>query len=314
MLSRRLRAALGSVVALGLSLTSARTARADVRVERSDDAASCPDTASFADRVRDGAANEPVIASTRITVRFERTSGGYRSWVSTAGGKNRSLADDAPSCDGLAEATALAVKLALELEANPPAAPAVAPAKMADAGPVTPFVPRGAGPFAEVSASGAAVFGLASPVAYGARAGAALVFGQGHASVGITGFVLPSQTRAIGDGAVDLSALGGGLEGCGRLPIGASLLLALCARLEAVSLDGTARGFARAEDHARFEYAATVLGRARARIAARLALFVEGGAMVPFARERFSIDTVGVVYDPPVVAAATGIGIVVDFE
>ena len=36
--------------------------------------------------------------------------------------------------------------------------------------------------------------------------------------------------------------------------------------------------------------------------------------MVPFVRERFSIDTVAVVYDPPVLAAATGIGVLVDFE
>ena len=307
-----------------MTFGASRTARADVRVERSDDAASCPDTAAFADRLRDAAAKEPAVATSRISVRFEHTAHGYRSWIRTADGKQRSLADDAPNCDGVAEATVLAVRLALELEAPAVEAPAAeAPAvaaplpspATADAGPAPSVsAPRRAAPFAEIAASGVVVFGLASPVASGARAGAALVLAHGHVSLGLTGIVLPSQTRNIGPGTVDLSVLGGGIEGCGRLPIGAALLLALCGRAEAMSLDGSSHGFDRVETHARPLLAGTLLGRARARIAEPVALFVEAGALVPLARERFSIDTVGVVYDPPAVAAATGIGVVVDFE
>jgi hypothetical protein len=111
-----------------------------------------------------------------------------------------------------------------------------------------------------------------------------------------------------------VSIAGGGIEGCGRLPIGRSLLLALCGRTEAMRLEGTARGFPRVEQHARPLFAGTLLGRARARIAGPVALFAEAGAVVPFVRDRFAIDTVGLVYDPPVVAATTGIGIVMDFE
>jgi hypothetical protein len=308
------RDALGSLIALGLTLGASRTARADVRVERAADAASCPDTASFADRMRDGAGNETTAATSQITVRFERTTSGFRSWVSTANGKQRSLGDDAPNCDGLAEATVLAVRLALELDAPPAAAPAgVRAPEIAEGQPAVSAARRPA-PFAEISASGVVIFGLASPLASGMRAGAALVIGQGSWSLGVTGLVLPSQTRTVGQGNVDVSVLGGGMEGCGRLPIGSSLLLALCARAEALTVDGNAHGFARAEDHARPVFTGTLLGRARAGIVGPVALFVEGGAVVPFARERFSIDTVGVVYDPPAVAAATGIGILVDFQ
>lgn len=295
-----------------MTLGASRTARADLRVERSDGADSCPDTASFANRMRDAGAAEPAIATREITVRFEHAANGYRSSVSTADGKHRSLADDAPNCDGLADATVLAVKLALDLEAAP-AITAAPPPEVADPGP-TASVLRRAAPFAEISASGVVAFGLASPVAAGVRAGAGLVLGQGRWSIGITGLVLPSQTRNVGEGTVGVSVLGGGIEGCGRLPIGRSLLLALCGRAEAMSLDGNAHGFARAENHARPLFAGTLLGRARARVAGPVALFIEAGAVVPFARERFAIDTVGVVYDPPVVAAATGIGILVDFE
>ena len=312
MLSRGLRLALGWGVALVMTLGASRAARADLHVERTEGADSCPDAVSFAHRVRDAGAEEPAMATRDIRVRFEHAANGYRSWVSTADGKHRSLADDAPNCDGLAEATVLAVKLALEVEPAPAIAPAP-PTEVADVAPAA-SVPRRAVPFAEVSASGVVAFGLASPVAFGVRAGAGLVLGQGRGSIGITGLVLPSQTRNVGEGTVDVSVLGGGVEGCGRLPTGRSVLLALCGRAEAMSLDGTAHGFARAENHTRPVFAGTLLGSARARVAGPLALFVEAGAVVPFARERFSIDTVGVVYDPPVVGAATGIGVLVDFE
>jgi len=56
------------------------------------------------------------------------------------------------------------------------------------------------------------------------------------------------------------------------------------------------------------------LGRARAKVAGPIALFAEAGVVLPIVRERFSIDTVGVVYEAPVLGATTGIGAVVDFE
>jgi hypothetical protein len=79
-------------------------------------------------------------------------------------------------------------------------------------------------------------------------------------------------------------------------------------------LAGRAQGFARTDAHARPLFAGTLLGRARATVAGPLVLFVEGGAMLPFARERFSIDGVGVVYEPPVVAAVTGLGVLVSLD
>ena len=79
-------------------------------------------------------------------------------------------------------------------------------------------------------------------------------------------------------------------------------------------MQGTAHGFPRTESQGRPLFAGSLLGRARTPIAGPLALFVEAGAVVPFVRERFAIDTVGVVYDPPIVAAATGIGLTMDFE
>src|SRR4051794_17652871 len=93
-------------------------ARAEVRVERGDGADSCPDGDTFASRIHDGSAPR-ADASRDVTVRFERTPMGYRSSVFTADGMRRTLVDDAANCDGLTEATLLAVKLALDVSDVP---------------------------------------------------------------------------------------------------------------------------------------------------------------------------------------------------
>jgi hypothetical protein len=309
-LDRRLRV----VLALGITLGAARTARAELRVERGEGADTCPDAASFAERMREGGA-ESQSRGSDLTVRFERTASGFRSWIRRADGKRRTLTDDAPSCDGLAEATLLAATLTLELEtAAPPPSPAPAPEPpaIADSAPIVPRAHRA--PRAEISAGSVVAFGLTSPVAPGVRTGAAFVLGQGRWSLGISGVVLPAQTRTVQEGSVDVSMLGGGLEGCSRLPVGSSFLLAFCGRVEAARLEGTSHGYTRSKEEQRPLFSGTGLGRARVRLAGPIAAFVEAGAVIPFVRERFSIDTVGVVYDPPAVALATGIGILVDFE
>lgn len=288
-----------------------------MHVERAEGADACPDAAAFAKRMRE-AGDLPDLGTRSIEVRFERSDAGLRSSVRMPDGSRRSFTDDGPSCDGLADATALAVRLALDLAPAP--APASAPRVAAASAPEADDAPEPPPPrarrasSAEVSASGALVFGLASPTAAGVRAGGAFVFGDERWSLGITGLALPPRTQAVGDGTVRVSVLGGGLEGCRRAPLGRSVMLAVCGRVEAMRLAGRAEGFARSEERARPLFAGTLLGRARARVAGPLAVFVEAGAVVPFVRERFAIDQVGVVYDPPVVAGATGIGALVDFE
>ena len=306
-----------AIVALVAMVVVPRPARAEVRVERSDGADSCPDSVSFATRMRDGAA-APEPRARSVTVRFERTARGYRSSVLTSDGMQRSLTDEASSCDGLAEATLLAVKLALDLsEADAPAlapAPAIVPAAEPLRAAPVPAAARRSTLGLEILAGGILAFGIGSPVAPGVRGGAALTLGEGRWSIGLTGLVLPAQTHDVGEGTVDVSVAGGGMEGCGRARVAHSLLLALCGRAEVMSIAGSAHGFARAEEHARPLFAGTLLGRARARIAGPIAAFVEAGAVLPIVRERFEIDRVGVVYDPPLVSGTAGIGVLVDFE
>lgn len=311
------RAAVAATTVVVATFVPARLARADVHVERSASAGSCPDPEEFVRLM--GAGGTDDVESSDITVRFERTTEGFRSSVRVSGGPPRSLVDDAPSCDGLAEATALAVKLALDLEAaRPPAvvrppdtAPPPAPADGAPA-PAVRARPRTLG---ELSLSGVVALGLASPVATGVRAGAAVVLDrQAHWTLGLGGMVLPAQSTDIAEGTVDVSVQGGGLEGCGRAPIGRSVLLALCARAEGLRIAGASRGFERTDRQARASLTGTLLGRARATVAGPVAVFAELGVTVPFVRQRFAIDTLGLVYDPPPAAGATGIGVAIDFE
>ncbi|MBX3209992.1 MAG: hypothetical protein KF764_33490 [Labilithrix sp.] len=318
---REHRAILGALVVFAATLGSSGIAHAEVKVERSEGADSCPDAASFAEQVRDGGGEPASDTAADISVRFERTKQGYRSSVRVADGAYRAIVEDAPTCDGVAEAAALAVKLALDMEAARPVAPAPTPS-VVDA-PVAPrresvptaHVDEARAPLGELSATGVVAFGIASPVAPGVRAGAAIALDRrGHWSLGLTGLLLPAQSRTLGEGTVDLSVQGGGLEGCGRSRVGRSVLLALCTRFEAMRLQAEARGFPRSEAHARPLFGGTLLGRARAKVAGPVAVFVEVGALVPLVRQRFSIDTVGLVYDPPVLAATTGIGLAVDFE
>lgn len=319
MLRRALRLALASFVAVVASLAGARVAHADVHVERSAEAEACPDAASFESRIRESG-EEGATGSSSIEVRFERTMRGYRSLVRTADGKERTIAEDAATCDGLAEATVLAVKLALDLDGarspDPPRSAASGPTASADDGALPPAssASRRAAPAAEVSASGVVAFGLASRAAAGVRAGGAVVLGGGRWSLGITGLALPSQTHRVGDGTVDVTVLGGGIEGCGRVRGRGRLQLALCARAEALRLAGSADGFPRAESRVRPLFTSSLLGRARVPVAGPVAVVAEAGAVLPIVRERFAIDTLGVVYEPPVVGATTGIGAVVDFE
>lgn len=311
-----------AVIALGVAVVLAPLpARADVRVERGEDAGTCPDGAAFVARMTEGEGRAS------ITVRFERTPAGYRSAIVTADGKQRSLADEGPTCDGLAEATLLAVRLALDAAPTTPATPVTpvttsavvvsAPQTVASPESPAPSVePRATGaPFGgELLASGLLAVGVGSSLAPGLRGGAAVTLGKGRWSVGITGALLPSKTHDVGAGQVDVSVVGGGVEGCGRARVNRSLLVALCGRFEAFRLSGSAHGFASSEEHARPLFAGTALGRGQVSIAGPLAVYAELAAIVPVVRERFAIDRVGLVYDPPLVGGSGGIGALVSFE
>jgi hypothetical protein len=308
------------------SSIGARSARAaEVHVERAEGAGTCPDAAAIEARVQDGAIGRD--ARTRaVTVTFERTTRGYRSTIRTPDGLQRSLADDATTCDGLAEATVLAVRLALEVPEPVPRGPVTTSANATppSLAPSTPGrdrapdeAPRTASKRAvgvEVLAAGAVAFGIGSPLAPGLRGGASLTFAAGRWSAGLTGLVLPSQTRQVGLGEVDVLVAGGGVEACHRLRVARPVLVALCGRAEALMLSGTARGFATVEEHARPVFLGTLLARGQARLGGPVAAFAEGGVVAPVIRERFEIQGVGLVYDPPPVGATAAFGALVDFE
>jgi hypothetical protein len=307
-------AVLVALVALAV-VTPTRNASAEVRVTRADDAAECPDAAAFDKRLRDDV-NVDRNART-ILVHFERGPNGYRASVRTAEGMQRSLHD--PSCDALAEAALLTVKLALEAPA-PSVLPEQPDAPSVDARdarePVLPR-PRTTARGGEVRVAAVLAVGVGSPSAPGFRAGVATTFAPSarwSASAGITGLVLATQTRSLGTGEVDISVAGGGVEGCVRHRISFLLRGAACARGELLRLGGSARGFAHSESDARALWLGTLAARGETRIRGPLGVYIEAAALVPVVRERFEITRVGLVTDPPPVGATLSFGVVVDFE
>jgi hypothetical protein len=277
-------------------------AEADVRVERAPGAEECPTPSAFAERLRASSATRDV------SVRFTKTHAGFASTVRTAEGATRSIED--PTCDALANATLVVVRLALDVPAPPasedpppPPPPTVVPQER----PVAPG--RSAG--IEILAGAATTIGIGSPLAPGARVTGSLYFG--HWGVGVTGLVLATQTRSLERGEVDVGVLGGGIEGCGRIGEG-SLRGALCSRFELLRLAGAARGFARNEEQARPLGTFGLLVRGQARIAPPVGLFAEAGVTVPSSRERFEIEGAGLVYDAPILAAAGAFGAYANFE
>lgn len=303
---------------------AASTADATVSVTRREGAESCPDERAFARRMSSDAGERTGIDTRDVHVEFERTSTGYRSTVRLASGAQRSLSDDASSCDGIADATALAIKLALDLEAGTGAAnapthvaanaPASSPSVASEAPPIAPDDSVLRVPHAEMTVSGVVVAGLATPIATGVRAGATLLFHRTRWSLGLTGLALPAQSVDVGEGTVDISVFGGGLEGCGRTPVYRTLSAALCARVEALRMHGRARGYPRSDEDARPLFTTAIAARGHGRIAGPFSIFLEVAAIAPIFRERFAIDTVGPVYDPPIVGGSAGIGAAIDFE
>ena len=113
--------------------------------------------------------------------------------------------------------------------------------------------------------------------------------------------------------AVLWNLVGGGLEGCRRL-LASPFAASACARIEVARLSASSRGFAESGRDARPLLTATVVLRAQRRIVGPASLFVEGGPTVPFVRERFAVDGVGVAYDPSPIAGSAALGAAVDFE
>jgi hypothetical protein len=300
------------VVLVGVAVALAPlSASADVRVERGEGAGACPDGAALSARMTEGEGRAS------ITVRFERTPGGYRSAIVTADGKQRTLADEGSTCDGLAEATLLAVRLALDAAPAASATPATPTAVIAPAPQTAPSAELPA-PSVEARATrssiGSELLAGGLPLAPGIRGGAAVTLFTGHWSIGVTGAFLPAKTHDVGTGQVDVSVVGGGIEGCGRGRVSRALLVALCGRFEAFRLGGSAHGFASSAEHARPLLVSTALGRGQVSVAGPLAIYAELGAIVPVVRERFAIDGVGLVYDPPIVGGSAGIGALAVFE
>jgi len=318
---------------LGVLVLAARPASAaDIRVERADGAEACPDPNAFQARIREIWSR----SSRDLSIRFGPTRKGFAATVRTSDGMMRSLEDD--SCDALADATLVVVRLAAEEPASGEReAPVVPPPTSSSAG-LEPAPERDEARAAdarsrawlggELLLGAAAAIGLQGGLGGGARASGALVFGGGRFSLGLTGLWLapvassPGSSSAgspagssAGSGKIEVGILGGGLEACARAAVAARMVsFAVCPRGEVFRLSGEASGFARNESRGRALIAASLVLRGKVRIAGPAGVFVEAAATFPLTNERFAVDGLGIVYDPPVLAGIGAAGLALEFE
>ena len=267
-------------------------------------------------------------AGEKVFVAFDRDGDERRASIATASGQMRTLRDVAADCDGLAEAVVLALVLHADgEEKEEKAEPEHA---------ITPTTPKPevratlptavdrvdrldgkpslkASPFLRMAAGATSEIAAIRDVAFGAQIAAHLGPKGGFWSVGAIGVWLPQTSIDVGAGVANVSYVGAGVEACLRRSLGV-LQGEACARGEGGSLIGHANGFAANESHARPLFAAGLTARGLIAIGGPLSLYLEGSLRVPIHRERFAIEGIGTVYDPPAIGAGAGGGAAVSFQ
>jgi hypothetical protein len=270
-------------------------------VARADDARDCPDADALVARTAAAGARTAYVSAARdaeVLVSFERG----RARIVAPGGRARMLEDRAASCDGLAEAVVLALLLSGDDEAKPE--PIGADPQRDEKQP-----PRRAGIGVRVGAGGELAIATIRGAAGGAQIAGHVGPNDGFWSIGVIGAWLPSSEIALATGSAEISYFGGGIEGCGHRSLTRSFDAALCARAEAGVMHGEAKGFTTNESHDRPLFAAALLLRGALGIAGPFGAYVEGGVRAPLHRERFAIESAGILYDPPPIAALAGAGL-----
>lgn len=336
------------------SVCVAESARAEgVSVERGRGAESCPDAAALEARVREETRPSAARDGLSVVVRFEKTRAGYRAALHADGGAVRALSDDGPTCGPLADATALAVRLALDLEpsssdagvgskneAERTAEPTTVSTedatsavradetlKATSAVRADGVVETTRDALAGATGDGATwsvgfwllggagfAVGMVDSFAPGARASAGVALDSGRWTLGATGALTPPRTIGLGAGEVNVSYAGGGAEVCRRHRFVRAFAAGGCARAEVGLLTGSARGFDRSDSRTRPLVLAGLLARGELRVFGPAALFAEIGALVPVVRERFEIDGVGLVHDPAMIAPSGAVGALLEIE
>jgi hypothetical protein len=230
-------------------------------------------------------------------VAFERQGSGYVAKIQLRGDKEgeRTLRDPAPSCTALAEAVAVTVALLLDAGDAPPRAPEPE---------VRKEKPRSA-PVALsgwIAANAGAAFGIVGAPSLVAGPELGLELAR-HFSLRLGAEGVLPRSKDAGNGRVSVSLLAMHLAACASpSELDATFRPAVCVRGQAGVLRGEGAGYASAND-ARFAWFAT---GGSAEVGGRLSRFVwgvEAGLSIPIRRQSFSVEPSGIAYESSVIAA-----------
>lgn len=313
---------LGVLLASTLCLVVPATARADhsnaawLSVDRSDNAAGCPDAAAL-QSATEALLDQPPDGQVRlIHVAFERSEGRFVATLRRVDSDHagRKLRDNHADCEPLAQAVVTTLALMLEtraLEAREPPPPEPAPIEPRVGVTPEPMPPPARPPRYELA------LGLEGGAAYGAIDawspffGGQLAFGSGALRVSIGTLVIPSSKNELGPGRVEVGLTAVTTRACLRLLDSTGLDLFTCSGVFGGILSASATGYTEDFERTRPWLALPFELFLTAPLGARdSALGLRTGAtlLVPARRETFSVQGLGAAVEPERVAVLLWLG------
>jgi hypothetical protein len=292
-----------ALLALGLTrqARAAEVAGASLVVEHSPAANDCPDAAQLASAVLKlgsppASAREPLA----IAVYFEARPDGYVARIEATGREQgeRVLETPGTSCEALAQATAVALAILIDLLPAREAPPAAAPPKATAAPACAPSGP--APPPPALRPSFHLGLGLDWALAYGLlgsnfSAATDLALRGSYGSVGfeLSGLTSTPHYELVAPGLIRLNLFAGQALGCFWLGEAERRAIGACAGLGLGSLTGHARGYDTDDSAARLWTAAIASLNARFPVSGRWGCVVALSALVPLRSQAFLVEPEG---------------------
>lgn len=284
------------------ALAAGPTELGAIEVNRGGGAEDCPGADAFASRVERQLGRRALVPGpapgvpTAFEIRLwgEGQTRHARLVARGARAGERELVDRGSSCEGLAEALAATMAIALSegapepLTEKPPSPSE--PLSMAVEAGVDATV-NVLGPF---GVAGRALFEL-EPLPW--------------LGLGLGAIITPSSRFERDPGRVDVSLLAAELRACGGWPRRRPLGLSFCASTLAGATRARGRGYTPDRNASGAWVALAVGPRVEGDLYGPLGWTAHASALMPLWADRFSIDSLGVVYDPPALGALFGAGL-----
>jgi hypothetical protein len=295
---------------VGAAGTAAAQAPQPLGVERDPGAEECPDDVDLAARI-ERIRHKPAPDTGAYRVRFSRDEERFTATISTLDRAHiRTLESHRPSCSALGDAVAVTLALLYDSELGPTAPPPPPPPPpMAAPAPHAPTESSRLG--FSVGLGAAWIVGVTAPTAFAGQAEASIYRPRWRIGAGVL-WIAP-ETHELGPGTVRERLLGGTARLC-LSPIAADPVgMDFCSGVLAAAVTATASGYSRNETRSRPWVAVPIELVLRSNMQS-VGIELGAGAVVPVARDDFSVDGVGVAYQSPNVAGMASVRVVALFR